>query len=513
MARRKARHKPASRQPAAGPSRPGEGSPVAVAERHEPPKDASETSPGTRNLLSYAPIMRLLRWRGFQFSIQLPNVLIYLLVIFAGLFGIQVSTGNFATVITWVVWWAAIVFTFVFFGRLWCLMCPFSAMAEWLQRAALWSVKRQTFGLDWKWPRRLRNLYVPMALFLVLTWVDHQFGLVGSPLYTAYFVLVILAGAIVIGLLFERRTFCSYVCPIGGLIGIYSMFASAELRAANRQVCKEHKTKNCLLGNGSAGYGCPVRAYPGDMDSNFSCTLCTECIKTCPQENIAINVRPFATDLVNLNEKRLGLDMALLAVVLLGLPTFQTIVMIEPWEGWVASLQQMLGLPQMVVFTLTFLVGTLLVPVGMFTATALLTKLLAKGHEITFRRVFINFAFAFIPVGLMMHLAHNVKHLFGEGQTIIPVLSDPFGWGWNLFGTAGLTLTSLFTNTQLTVAQFALLIIGQGFATYVAYRIAHRLFGDRTTSMLRGLMPILILSITWSIINLWVLSMPLMERH
>ncbi len=487
---------------------------MAVLERPCGPDNvAPESSPKSRNLLNSSAIKRLMRWRGFQFSIQAPNVLIYLLVIFTGLFGVQVSTGNFATVITWIIWWAAIVFTFVFVGRLWCLMCPFSAMAEWLQRATLWTVKRETFGLGWKWPKRLRNLYVPTILFLVLTWVDHQFGLVGSPLYTAYFVLVILAGAVVIGLLFERRTFCQYVCPIGGLIGIYSMFASAELRVANRQVCKEHKTKNCLLGNGSAGYGCPVRVYPGDMDSNFSCTLCTECVKTCPKDNIAINVRPFARDLVNLNEKRLGFDMALLAVVLLGLPTFQTIVMIEPWEGWMASLQQMLGLPQVATFTLTFLVGTLLIPVGLFTGMAALTKLFARGSDLTLRRVFINFAFAFIPVGLMMHLAHNVKHLFGEGQTIIPVLSDPFGWGWDLFGTAGLTLTSMFTNAQLTGVQFALLIIGQGFATYVAYRIAHRLFGDRMGSILRGLIPVLILSVSWSVINLWVLSMPLMERH
>jgi len=143
----------------------------------------------------------------------------------------------------------------------------------------------------------------------------------------------------------------------------------------------------------------------------------------------------------------------------------------------------------------------------------MLTKLLAHRQEVTFRRVFMNFAYAFVPLGLMMHLAHNVKHLLGEGQTVIPVLSDPFGWGWNLFGTANLELSSPFTTAQLTVAQFALLVIGQGFATYVAYRIAHRLFGNRTDSILSGLAPILLLALAWSVFNLWVLSMPLMERH
>ncbi|MBI2864647.1 MAG: 4Fe-4S binding protein [Chloroflexi bacterium] len=456
---------------------------------------------------------RLLQWRGFQFSIQLPNVLVYILVILTGLYGTQVSTDNFATVITWIVWWAAIVFTFVFFGRLWCLMCPFSAMAEWLQRLALWTVKRESFGFNWKWPFQLRNLYLATVMFLILTCADHQFGLVSSPLYTAYFVLIILAAAVVVGLLFERRTFCRYVCPIGGLIGTYSLFASAELRVVDRNACRQHKDKNCLLGRGEAGYGCPVREYPGEMDNNYSCTLCTECIKTCPKDNIAVNVRPFAHDLVNLNEKRLGLDMSILAVVLLGLPTLQTIVMIAPWEGWMQALVQFSGLPLPIVFGVVFLIGALAIPLGLFAGTILVFRLLAGKEQVSYRRLFINFAYAFVPLGLLMHLAHNVKHLFGESQILVPVLSDPFGFGWDLFGTANLQLSSFFSKGLLTNLQFGLILVGQGFAVYVAYRIARKLFGANASGFLRGLAPVLVMMVLWSIFNLLVLNMPLMERH
>jgi len=481
-----------------------------------PPASTTESlgsETGKLNLLRIRPVKRLLSWRGFQFTLQLPNVLVYLLVILTGLYGTQVGSDNFATVITWIVWWSAIIFTFVFAGRLWCLICPFSAMAEWLQRLALWTVKRETFGLNWRWPLRLRNLYLATVLFLVLTWVDHQFGLVGSPLYTAYFVLVILVSATVVALLFERRTFCRHVCPIGGLIGVYSLFASAEMRVVNRKVCREHKEKNCLLGRGNVGYGCPVREYPGTMDNNAFCTLCTECIKTCPKDNIAFNLRPFASDLVTLNEKRLGLDMAVLAVVLLGLPTFQTIVMIAPWEGWMAGLEQMTGLPSALVFTLVFLASTLAIPLGLFAGVTFFSRVIAGTQGLTFRRLFVNFAYAFVPIGLMMHLAHNVKHLFGESQIALPVLSDPFGWGWDLFGTADLRLSSLFSVDQLTVLQYGLLVAGQGFAVYVAYRIGRRVFGGNGDGFLRGLVPVLLLTIVWSIFNLWVINAPLLERH
>jgi hypothetical protein len=458
-------------------------------------------------------VKRLAKWRGLQFSLQLPNVLIYLLVIVTGLYGTQQGGANFATVLTWIIWWSAIVFTFVFLGRLWCLMCPFSAVAEWLQRFSLWSVKAETFGLGLKWPHRLRNLYPATVLFLALTWVDHQFGLVASPLYTAYLVLVMLALATVVMLLFERRTFCRHVCPIGGLIGIYSLFAGAELRVANRDVCKAHTEKNCLVGNGTKGYGCPVREYPGNMDNNAFCTLCTECIKTCPKDNITFRLRPFAHDLANLTEKRLGLDMSIFAVVLLGLPTFQTMVMLGPWEGWMDGLRQITGLPQMAVFSSVFLVGTLLVPLGLFLAGTAATTALSRKPGVTFRRVFINFAFAFVPIGLLMHLAHNVKHLFGESYVAVPVLSDPFGWGWDLFGTAGLELSSPFSTDLLTKAQYALILLGHGFAVYVSYRIARRLFGEKADRFVVALAPMLVLTVAWSVFNLWVLNMPLMDRH
>jgi polyferredoxin len=329
---------------------------------------------GNWNILRFGPVKRLASGGSPIHAPAPERARLPAEVILTGFYGTQQGGENFATVLTWIIWWSAIVFTFVFFGRL-VPDVPFSAVAEWLQRFSLWSVKRETFGLGLKWPHKLRNLYPATLLFLLLTWVDHQFGLVGSPLYTAYLVLVMLALATVVMLLFERRAFCRYMCPIGGLIGIYSLFASAELRVANRAVCRAHREKNCFVGDGTKGYGCPVREYPGNMDNNAFCTLCTECIKTCPKDNITFGFRPFARDLANLTEKRLGLDMSILAVVLLGLPTFQTIVMLEPWEGWMDRLRQITGLPQVAVFSGAFLVGTLFIPLGLFLAvTAVLRR-------------------------------------------------------------------------------------------------------------------------------------------
>ena len=48
-----------------------------------------------------------------------------------------------------------------------------------------------------------------------------------------------------------------------------------------------------------------------------------------------------------------------------------------------------------------------------------------------------SFAFTLVPIAIGYHLAHYLTFLLIQGQYIIPLASDPFGFGWNLFGTAG----------------------------------------------------------------------------
>jgi len=102
--------------------------------------------------------------------------------------------------------------------------------------------------------------------------------------------------AVVPAMYYERNSFCRYACLVGRISGLYAMFAPTELRAKDREVCQGCRTKDCVRGN-KRGYGCPVFEYPGRMETNADCILCTECIKTCPKDNISFNIRPFAGDL------------------------------------------------------------------------------------------------------------------------------------------------------------------------------------------------------------------------
>ena len=61
-------------------------------------------------------------------------------------------------------------------------------------------------------------------------------------------------------------------------------------------LCAAHKIKTCYTGS-AAGYGCPWMVYPGSLTTNTYCGTCMECLRTCPHDNVVVNLRPAGADL------------------------------------------------------------------------------------------------------------------------------------------------------------------------------------------------------------------------
>jgi polyferredoxin len=203
---------------------------------------------GKCDLLQYNAVASVFKNRKTQFLFQLPAVVLLILAVFAGFFGIQNSSKNLATISIWVIWWSLLIISLALVGRIWCLMCPFGAIGDWAQRLSFYKKVNDTFSLNRKLPARFRNLSLAALFFLVITWADFQFNLVNSPLNTAYFIFVLLVLIVIISIIFERRSFCRYICPITGLIGLYSMFAPFELRAKERKPAKPVKKNTAYQG-------------------------------------------------------------------------------------------------------------------------------------------------------------------------------------------------------------------------------------------------------------------------
>lgn len=463
------------------------------------------------NLLEVPWLRRLLTSPALQPSLQIPLLVLMGIVVLLGLFDVQNAGVNLATKLTWTIWWAGVIFTFFLVGRAWCLACPFGALNEWAARIAA-PVRRL--------PRPFRNLWWATGMFVLLTWADEQLGVVRSPSVTAWIIIFFAVLAVAIGVFYERRSFCRYLCPIGGLIGIYSMTAPVELRAAESSVCAKDREKSCYRGSAEAR-GCPMFEFPATMDRNTYCTFCAECVRACAHSNLSLRLRAFGKDLWA--SGRRALDESYLAVMLVGLTLLVTAEMLTAWARWIEGLAGWLpffirsNLKPVIYLSLIesviLLGGALIVVPLLVYGGAAIADRLAGDRGLGARRTFVAFGYMFIPVSLAVHLAHNTGHLLLEGIGIVPAIQravslyTPFSLGepdWQILPMASDSMV-VFIQVMLLVG-FCLLSLVAG------HRLSLRAYTDRRTAS-RAFVPMAVLALLFTVAGIVLVNQPMGMRH
>ena len=466
-----------------------------------------------KDLMEIGWFKRLVRWRGLQFTFMFALLAGFGVIAYAGLFGTPVGGDNIGSTVTWLIWWTLIPVTMLVAARIWCFMCPWIAPGEWLQRLAFWNKGKRSLTLNKKAPKFMRNFWLITLLFVILTWMDFTYELANQPETTVYIAVAFVLLAVMVSLVFEKRTFCRSFCPVGGVISAYSLAAPIELRNKDAEVCRHCKTRDCIKGN-EKGYACPMMIYPYAIDRNTHCVLCTECAKTCPNDNISINIRRPFQDLFKeglgfLRTRDITFSLSAIAVILLGLIPFENSIMTPAYVGIEESLGNSLGIAPLTLRTIVFVLSGL-VAMGVFWGLSWLTGKSARDTAYGTKGIFVWFALAFIPLAIAMHLAHNFFHMFVEGAAVIPALSDPFGFGWNLFGTAGISFTVLPT---AVVPTFQVLAVGLGLAAsvYCLYRLTINMFKERRQA-LRALAPMMAFLLGLGAFYMWLLTIPMAMR-
>lgn len=117
------------------------------------------------------------------------------------------------------------------------------------------------------------------------------------------------------------------------------------------------------------------------------------------------------------------------------------------------------------------------------------------------------YAYSLVPIAL----AHYYTLLLFNGQVIIVQASDPFGRGWDLFGTAGYQLNNAVVGAAFVwYSQVALIVAGHVVAVYLAHAIALR-SGRDPKRALRSQYPMLALMVLYTVLSLWISSQPIVE--
>jgi len=214
--------------------------------------------------------------------------------------GPQDRAHNGALNLFWAWWWPLILLGFPFVGRLWCSFCPFMVWGEISQRVATrigWQPARWPRGNTDRWASPL----LAAGFAAILLW-EELGAMESSPWLSSCLLLVITAGAVLGSLAFEKRFWCRYLCPVGGMNGLFAKLSILELRAQAGTCSGSCSSYACFKGGSAEGEGlatsgCPLGTHPAHLSDNRNCVLCLTCAQACAHRSVQLNLRPPAADL------------------------------------------------------------------------------------------------------------------------------------------------------------------------------------------------------------------------
>ncbi|APD47155.1 MULTISPECIES: cyclic nucleotide-binding domain-containing protein [unclassified Synechococcus] len=423
------------------------------------------------DLLTQIPWLRgLLLSRWYPEGLWIVMMALFVPVTLAGFLGPQTRESSVTLNFFWAWWWPGYLLLFVFIGRLWCAVCPFMITAEWLRRASLWLFPRQQLPWPTQWLNRW-GAWVLFGGFVVIYLWEKLWDLPNSAYLSAWLLLAITAGAVICSLIYERRLWCRYLCPIGGMNGMFAKLAMVELRS-DQQVCgSQCSTFGCYKGSdattvtfadslaseGQATGGCPLYSHPAQLQDNRDCVLCMTCLKACPNRSVQLNLRFPTTDLLE-NHQGFWAEVALLLLLLGG-------VLMHHSERILSAF----GFPAVPVDAQHFW-SSAVIALLLLSLPALATYL---AHAIARRfdpdqPPYLTAIYAYLPFTLALNLAHYVPAAMTEAGKIVPVFARSLG-----FSGIGLPILTWSADVAVFI-QGVTLLAALVFSLYPLLRITKR---------------------------------------
>ncbi len=387
-------------------------------------------------------ITNLLKRPWYPAVLQWLSVALFVPIVGYLLFG-PAAKDNHANLLVWLVWWPLLCVLFILAGRIWCGICPFSKVSDGIQHLA---------GLRRAVPEFLKShgVWLILIAFVLLSWLEETRGILDSPRQTAVLLLTILTGAIAFGLFFQGRTWCRYVCPIGGLSQVYSRGALLKIRN-QEALCADCNTKDCVVPDQQYA-GCPMQLSPFAMDTVANCNLCGGCVKRCMHGSLHVRLEAPSQDLAA--ESPMAPVVLWLVACLTGLIGFLNSLESSrlPLEAWI----EQSGYP--------ILLKTLLMALALGASWWLLrlSSRLAAGPQASLMSPAAWMALGarpLIPLLLFSHLGHVGMEFWEDGGHLLAPLAA-------LFAAPGLALPGLW-GAEWT-RYFNVLFIGLGLMLSLA---------------------------------------------
>ena len=402
-------------------------------------------------VISLGPLLPVLR-----VACQCIALLLFMLTMVAGLYGTGDAMMNLAPTMVWIIWWVGLSLVVACIGDIWPALDPWRTVFDSVDAAARRLGRKKGITLNCTYPPAL-GAWPAVALLLAIAWLEVVYPQAAVPYRLACALLgwsaLTLAGMVCFGREAWQRNadvFAIYFATLGRFAPVA---AGSDLR-------------------------CIVLRPPG-----------RGLITTTAGSNAMVSF-----------------VIAMLATVL-----FDGLLGGQLWS-WIQS-RLARALPLLVDgngyrLGACGLIGVWLMLLGAYALTCRITAALV--HERT-HSIAHAFAYTLVPIAIAYNIAHNCSTLFVQGQQLIPLLSDPLGLKWDLFGTANFrTDIGLIDARVAWYVAIGAIVAGHVVSIWLAHRVALREFGAARAAVIASL-PLTVLMVAYTAISLSVIAEPMVK--
>ena len=418
-------------------------------------------------------IVRALSNRACVASLRAFAVAVFAIAIVAGFIGDQTPYRNPIVPIVWVIWWVGFAFVCALIGDAWALVNPLDTTFRLLDAIYGKLASDRSLSRYARYPPQL-GAWPAVVLFAGFAWCELIWRDKDVPMQLACVVMAYALVAWVGMLVFDRRTWLQNAEAFSVAFGVLARFA-------------------------------PLCA---DSDA----------------PSRAIVLRPPGAGLVT--REPVHVSMVVFVLLMLATVTFdgfqetaamqrlETAVHETPIAArflfvvseWGVDETQLIHTLTLVAFPIAFVALFMLACRVAAGLAADKTRAAVRASTTAVARAFV---LTLVPIAVAYHLSHYLSLLFTASPFVVPLVSDPFARGWDLFGTAHQRVDIVPLHPYVVwYSAVALIVVGHVIAVFLAHIEALRLFGERRAA-LSSQVPITALMVAYTTLSLWIFAQPI----
>ena len=412
-------------------------------------RGGAERYAGAQLALAGTAFGRLLGSGRISAASKAAGVTVLTLLVLAGFAGIKDPNRNIAPTLVWIVWWVGFSYLAMLVGNIWPTVNPWRTLYDMVYSGK--GIKR--------FPPQLVG-WAALAGLLAFGWVELVFPFRATPVALAWLVLAYSALTWAGMARYGAQAWLENADPFHRVFELFSRFA-------------------------------PLASVPGK----------------------GLTLRPHAAGLLARESASATTAEVAFIVAMLAIVLFDGFQGSKHWvvlEDAVHEINPKFGDGVWIALHTAGLIAMWLAFLGLYFAACAMARAAAGGAPATLV-VARAFAPTLIPIAVGYHFAHSFTYLLVQGQSLVFLVSDPLGLGWNLFGTRDFAPDIALINTK-TAWYLALgaIVAGHAVSVYLAHVAAERLLEARGRA-LRALVPMTALMVLYTIISLQILAEPLVR--